>query len=75
MKLSELSDSEVGVILQVHHDVTMQNRLYDLGFFPGEKVTCLFHGPFQSPIAYLVNGAVIALRKTDADGIEVEDEN
>lgn len=47
-------------------------RLLDLGFVPGTPIKRLRTGPLGDPIAYLVRGAVIALREEQARGIEVE---
>lgn len=47
-------------------------RLLDLGFVPGTPIKRLRTGPLGDPVAYLVRGAVIALREEQARGIEVE---
>ncbi len=72
MLLSDLKEGQVATILQVSCDDSLKQRLYDLGFLPGHAIGCLLEGPFHSPILYLVNGAMIALRKRDAMLIEVD---
>ena len=47
----------------------MERRLKDLGLIPGTWVTCMGVGPFGGPHAYWIRGAVIALRREDAEGI------
>lgn len=54
--------------------VSIQERLLDLGFEPGARVSCLFQKGRQSISAYLIKGAVIALRKEDADWILTEEQ-
>ena len=49
----------------------MRRRLLDLGFVPGAQVKPLFRGSANDPTAYLISGAVIALRREDAAGILV----
>lgn len=44
-------------------------RLSDMGFVPGTTAKCVGISPFGDPKAYLVRGAVIALRNEDAKGI------
>ena len=44
----------------------MRRRLLDLGLTPGSSVTCLYEAPSGNPKAYLIRGAVIALRNQDA---------
>lgn len=49
----------------------MRRRLLDIGFVPGETVRALYRGCLGGPAAYLINGAVIALRGEDAEGIVI----
>lgn len=44
-------------------------RMNDLGFICEGEVVCVGSSIFGDPRAYLVSGAVIALRNSDADGI------
>lgn len=48
---------------------SMRRRLQDLGLVEGTQVECLGASPFGTPCAYLVRGAVIALRRQDAAGV------
>lgn len=47
-------------------------RLTELGLTPGCRVTCLYAAASGDPRAYRVRGTVLAIRKSDASGIEVE---
>ncbi len=47
-------------------------RLTDLGLIEGTVVQCVQRSPAGDPIAYLIRGAVIALRRADASRIVVE---
>lgn len=44
----------------------LRRRLRDLGFVPGAQVECLGKSPLGDPAAYRVRGAVVALRRRDA---------
>lgn len=48
-----------------------RRRMMDLGFVQGAVITALACSPSGDPVAYLVRGAVIALRCEDAQGITV----
>jgi DtxR family Mn-dependent transcriptional regulator len=48
-----------------------RRRLLDLGLVPGTVVTAELRGALQDPVAYRVRGALIALRKEQADWIRV----
>lgn len=47
----------------------MRRRLQDIGLIEGTKVGCVLQAPSGDPIAYAIRGAVIALRKEDANGV------
>ncbi len=47
----------------------LRRRLRDLGFVPGAQVECLGRSPLGDPAAYRVRGAVVALRRRDAQRI------
>ncbi len=52
----------------------MRHRLMDLGLIEGTRVSPLFKNFRGDLCAYGVRGAVIALRREDAEKIEVESE-
>ena len=75
MNSSSLYDIPTGRsahILRVPGGDAMSRRLLDIGFTPGTSVTCLYKAPGGDPRAYLVRGAVIALRREDARAVEIE---
>lgn len=47
----------------------MGRRLLDLGLTEGTWVTCVQKAPSGDPAAYLIRGAVVALRRADADRV------
>ncbi len=49
-----------------------RRRLLDLGLSPGTVVEARLRSPLGDPIAYIVRGTVIALRREQAEAIEVE---
>lgn len=49
----------------------MRSRLMDLGFTSGAAVECLHISSGGDPAAYLISGAVIAIRRGDAEKIIV----
>jgi ferrous iron transport protein A len=52
---------------------SMRRRLLDLGLIEGTSVKCLQKSPSGDPIAYMIRGAVIALRDEDSLKIIVEE--
>lgn len=50
---------------------SMRRRLMDMGLIKGTKIECLHRSPSGDPCAYLIRGAVIALRKSDTSEIKI----
>lgn len=50
----------------------IRRRFLDLGLINGTEVEALTKSPSGDPIAYLIRGAVIAIRSEDASKIIVE---
>ena len=70
--LSALAVGESGRVAAVDVPGEMGRRLLELGLVEGGEVDCLFRSPAGDPTAYLIRGAVIALRCKDAAGVRVE---
>lgn len=64
--LAALEPGETAVVSHVGGETPMGRRLLELGLIPGTRVQCLGKSPAGDPAAYLIRGAVIALRKRDA---------
>ncbi len=50
---------------------SMRRRLQDIGIIEGTRVECLQESPCGDMAAYLIRGAVIALRSEDSSNILV----
>lgn len=51
---------------------SMRRRLLDIGLVEGTEVECLGRSPGGDPSAYLIRGAVIAVRAEDARKVLIE---
>lgn len=70
--LAALPVGESGYVIEVEGLPSMVRRMADLGLVPGTRVTCMARSPAGDPCAYLIRGALIALRKKDAEGVRLE---
>ncbi len=52
-----------------------RRRLLDLGVVPGTRITAVLQSAWGDPVAYEIRGALIALRREQAEGIEVRRES
>lgn len=69
-----LCDMKVGskaVVKKINANNNIKRRLLDIGLIEGTTIECVLKGPFNDPIAYLIRGAIIAIRKNDCNKIEV----
>ncbi len=69
--LSALAIGESGTITEILPSQTLGRRLFDIGCIVGETVKKCGSAPFGGLDAYEICGAVIALRKKDAEHILV----
>ena len=65
-KLSGLNQGERAFVSDIHSNDSIRRRLQDIGLIEGTNVTCVNKSPLGDPIAYLIRGAVIALRREDS---------
>ena len=71
--LSDLSDGEKGRIEEILLGGEMRRRLLDMGLTANTEVECVGRSPLGDPAAYLVRGAVIAIRDDAAGKIRVSE--
>ena len=69
--LDTLNVGETARLREIATHGAMRRRLLDLGMSPGTVVECVGKSPLGDPAAYLIRGAVIALRQRDCRLISV----
>lgn len=69
--LSEMKIGDTAVVKRLNIHGSMRRRLLDLGLCENAVVKCVGKSPLGDPSAYLICGAVIAIRATDARGVIV----
>lgn len=72
-----LSDLSVGAkcrVVKINATTDIKRRLADLGIFSGSDVFCIGKSPLGDPRAYVARGGMLAIRRRDAECIEIESE-
>lgn len=69
LPLSSIPIGYSAEIASIKSNFENKERLLELGFTKDTKITVLHKSPSGDPIAYGIRGAVMALRKEDADNI------
>lgn len=70
--LADLREDESATVSALLADGGIRRRLRDIGLIEGTRVRCLNKGHSGSLAAYLIRGAVIALRREDSSKVIVE---
>ncbi len=71
-----LNDTDIGERVRVRAVTahgSMRRRFLDIGLSEGTLVECVGKSPAGDPAAYLIRGAVIAIRSEDSRDIVVEE--
>lgn len=51
---------------------SVRRRLRDLGIIRDAEIECIFKSPLGDPSAFIICGAILAIRREDSELIEVE---
>jgi ferrous iron transport protein A len=67
--INDLAVGQKGVVssLQIHG--AMRRRMLDIGLSSGAAVECVGESPLGDPRAYMICGAVIAIRRADGENV------
>ena len=71
MKLSDVNTNETVMISHIEGSGAFRARLSEMGFVTGKTVKKLFTSPVGNPIVFELMGGQIALRKSEAEKIQV----
>ena len=71
MKLTELTAGKESQIIKVNGEEAFRERHCELGVSPGARVKLKSRMPFNGPLVMRVESTILALRKEEADLIEV----
>lgn len=69
--LNEIAPGNTATVVCLHSPEGIRRRFLDIGLIGGTRVRCLGRSPGGDPSAYLIRGAVIAIRAEDAKTVTV----
>lgn len=72
IRLCDMLPGERGRVFSLSKECSIYGRLRDLGLIKGTMVECVMKSPLGDPTAYLIRGALIALRRDDAKYVLIE---
>ena len=71
-RLCDLMPREWATVKRLDTPQEMRRRFLDIGLIEGTRVLCVGKSPANDPSAYLIRGAVIAIRRRDAETVAIE---
>jgi len=72
MTLAELEKGESRTVLSVHGENLITRRLMEMGVIPGVAVRMVKSAQFGDPLEINVRGYSLALRRSEAESVELE---
>ena len=71
MTLADLKKGETRTVVSVHGEDAITRRLMEMGVIPGVAVRMVKSAPFGDPVEINVRGYSLALRKNEAESVEL----
>ena len=71
MTLAELGKGESRTVLSVRGESLITRRLMEMGVIPGVSIRRVKSAPFGDPVEINVRGYNLALRKREAESVEL----
>ena len=71
--LAELAPGQKGSVRALRTAGSMRRRLLDIGLVEDTQVECIGRSPGGDPTAFLIRGAVIAIRSEDCADILIQE--
>ena len=72
MTLAQLEKGESRTVMSVRGENLVTRRLMEMGVIPGVAVRMVKSAPFGDPIEINVRGYSLALRRNEAESVELE---
>jgi len=72
MTLSQLEVGQIAKVIKLRSENAERRRMLDIGILPGTVIETVMRSPLGDPVAYRVRDAVVALRREQAELIEVQ---
>ncbi len=71
MRLPDIETGSSADVVTVHGNGAVPRRLMEMGLVPGVRIRVVKSAPFGDPIEIRLRGYSLALRKTEAEAVEV----
>lgn len=69
--LADIDPGQSAIVRSICSEDGMKRRFMDIGLIEGTCVECVGRSPLGDPTAFLIRGAVIAIRSEDCKNIKI----
>lgn len=70
--MNSMAIGEIAEVKELRIEGAMRRRLQDIGLIAGTKIECVQKSPSGDPIAFMIRGAVIAIRNEDSEKVLIK---
>ncbi len=70
--LNDVLPGQTAIVKRILSSGSIRRRLLDIGLIENTKIECLGKSPCGEPTAFLIRGAVIAIRSEDCRNIIIK---
>lgn len=70
--IKDMEPGQVSVVRKLLSNGSIRRRLLDIGLIEGTRIECMGRSPGGDPSAYLIRGAVIAIRSEDGSKVLID---
>ena len=70
VRMDELKAGQKATVIKLNTTGDMRRRFIDLGLIAGTDIVCVGKSPLGDPSAFLIRGAVIAIRSEDSATVD-----
>lgn len=67
--LNQLQIGDTMEVKEINNKGSIRRRFLDIGLIPGTRVKCIMKSPGGDLVAYMIKGALIAIRTDDSKGV------
>ncbi len=72
VRMNTINPGQSAIVKKINAEENMQRRFLDIGLIDDTKIECIGRSPSGDPSAYLIRGAVIAIRGENCSDIMLQ---
>ena len=72
VRMNTINPGQSAIVKKINAEENMQRRFLDIGLIDDTEIECIGRSPSGDPSAYLIRGAVIAIRGENCSDIMLQ---